>query len=436
MRGWLWVALGCGPVAPVVDTGRDTEPNLEPVRQVQWQRHEAFLGPIVVSWTQARDGLAHVEYQVDDEWRQTPTIDGVVGENRITVLGIPLGTDAPFRVVLDDGSVFDGSPSIDAAPVPDELLTIAVEIDEPELWEGSGGYVLLPVNSEQSSSSRMAIVDRSGRPVWIAGHRLVLYTQVGPGGDHLVWGDAFFDVARRVRLDRMLDEVRLPGLYHTMVQLPDGTIAWPDRQGLLELAPGAVAPTEVWRGEGWPHVVAFNPAREMPYINGLAHDEASNSYLLSEWYTDAVVAVDRSSGRASWWTQAQNADFDDPDGGYGFAPIASAFDLQHGLQVTPDGHLRSVTLRSQGVVGAEYAVDHATRTLTEVDVVDSGEDVGEFSWVERLPNGNSLFTLGKARVVIEVTPDGTVAWRAVLQPQDRPSGKALVLDDLYRFVSP
>lgn len=432
MGRWSWIGIvalvGCGDPIPEIEG-------------LAWEANANFLGPFQVSWTQSGDATLHLEYEVDGTWLRTPDIEGLEGANEAVIVGVPFGTTAPYRLVVgDEALVVDGTTELTAPDLPPQLTPPLIDVDEPDLWAESGAYVLVPIN-EALDNTWLAILDRSGRPVWAAGTRSVLYAQASATGDGIVWGDLTTERAQHAYLDEPINQYPMASHYHAMVDLADGTIAWTG-ESLRETGPGNRQSTVVWSGEAWPLVLDYGTTPgyigwpiTLPYINGLAYDPASDTYVMSNFESDSVVAVDRGTGEAVWWTTPQES-FATAEGGYGFEPPEAAFELQHGGEILDNGNLLISTLRDETVAVTEYEIDHTAQVLREVWTYNSGFEGGQWAWAVRLAGGNTLHTLGPEGIYYEVTNGGEVAWQARFPQARNIMGRAETIVDLYELVSP
>ncbi|MEN0063373.1 MAG: aryl-sulfate sulfotransferase [Myxococcota bacterium] len=438
-------------------------PDNSPVSDLSWELSDVFLGPVTVQWTQREAFDVVVEYQVDDDWRQTPTIEGVEGDNEATVVGIPLGDSAEWRITLTDGTSIDSNDPIEQRPINDGMPLPTITESQPDLWEPTANYLLVSINENACTWCPgvywLMIIDREGRPVWATrtspGH-WILYAQVSITSNTLLWddiGQSYDDsVALRAYLDEPVEEIAIPGHHHAMVELPDGTLAWGAgsytdyTESIMERAPGAVAPTEIWSCENWPALDGEDTSTETtPYSgyysdgcfgsNALWYDPASDTYTYSWYSVESVVEVDRSTGEATWWSQSGGLPLEGLDNEYSFDPPSSQFIWQHGVEILDNGHLLISSDDADSTLVREYEIDREAKVLREVWSYDPGVYAQFNGDTRRLPGGNTLHGVGAASVLYEVTPDNTVAWRAFFSA-DKMLGRADVIEDLYDYIAP
>ena len=265
--------------------GCDGVPN---ITETAWlATRTPYPGPIVVGWNQSRRGVVHVEYRLDGEWRRTPDLEGRRGPNTTTVMGLPFGETAPYRVVVGDGSVtFDGETELVAFPEPNAVPELDIEISEPELWGPSGEYVLLPIND--NGEAVLVILDRQGRVVWGTTASNIYYTELSGTGVGVMWGDTVREVSIRTFLDAPIEERSTPGHYHAMAGLPDGTLVWDSASTLFQLPPGASEPRQLWS------------SGEISYLNGITYDPGSGRFGLSSFTAQSFAFFDPPSRSLLW----------------------------------------------------------------------------------------------------------------------------------------
>jgi hypothetical protein len=453
--------LGCPPPG-VDDTGpegdadtdadgdTDTDTDVGELSGLDWRLHEEIESLVYVSWEQDGTGTIQVEYSFDDgEWLTSPALEAGPGVHEQLLLGIPYGTDAAWRVVVEEGASAEGE-TITTGALPQGMRIPTVQVNEPTLQLAEGRYLLTSLNVDGGWSTGdfwTFIVDRQGRPVWaqLAPRRnWTLFAQVAASGDHILWDEATawssWDSGRaskvhRTWLDEEIDTIATPGLHHAFVQLPDGTLVWGSQahgggEALVEKAPGEDQETIIWTcAEDW---VTGGHCES----NGLFYRASTDSFLYSFYTNSSVVEVDHGTGESIWWAgQARD--------GYDFSPQDASFDWQHGVSWTDAGTLLvSTDARSSGGGGGggrwttqavEYEVDHDARTLTRIWSFDSGYSAGTNGDAWRLDNGNTLHLVGAAGHIFEVTAEGETAWHLDFGGK-RLLGRGELIEDLYTLV--
>lgn len=399
---------------PGTDTGsQDTDTSLV-VSDLAWSHADVpFDGPITVTWNQTTEGQVFVEYQIDEEWHRTPDIDGLASENAATVVGIPLGSSALWRITLvEEATSVEATSPIEAPTIPSGLEAGDLQINEPSLWAESGAYVMIPIGGF------LVIMDRQAQPVWVARASEILYAETSPTGEGIMWGDTKRSRSHRAYLDAEIATISTNGHYHAMYGLSDGTITWVDwGSSLYEVAPDTTEPDLVLRDH------------HLHYINGIAYEQEKDMYVLSSYASQAVLAVDRSSGDILW-TAPQRRD----SVGYEFDPPNHRLTNPHGIQILENGNLLASTEgRGGGVWIREYEIDDSAKMLRSVWNFDASHDDVSWSWVHREETGSTVHTLGPSGIVYEVTASSEVAWR--VQYSDW-TGRSEIIDDLYALVAP
>jgi len=405
---------------------------------------EVYLGPVIASWNQPEAADVRVEYLVDGDWRSTPTRSVDRGDVSVTVLGVPLGSSTPWRVVIDneEGHLVQDAPSpILATPLPSAFPELTIEV--PDALERSD-YVLTSVNEEGcgwcSGPYWTFIADRQGEIVWATRTSVgewTLFAQLSVGGDHLL-----YDIVRtsgvsqavRTYLDEPIEQIPMPGHHHGFVELPDGTLAWGRHDNgtlietIAERAPGSDAIRRVWGCADWPEVTSCRS-------NALEYDPERDVYWFSFYTLNAVAEIDRTTGELVGFSDLRRAEPLDAE--YRFDPTDSVFTWQHAPKVLPDGNLlisTDDTARSTTLV-AEYALDRDEGVFTEVWSYDPGVRANFNGEVLRLPGGTTLHGLGAAGVLYEVTPEGEVVWRMSFE-RGHQLGRVAVIEDPYTLVAP
>ncbi|MBX2799774.1 MAG: arylsulfotransferase family protein [Myxococcales bacterium] len=434
------------------DTNTETATGPGGFSELAWRLHENVEAMVYVSWTQDADENVTVDYLIDGEteWVSTPLIAATAGTNEQLVVGIPYGTTAQYRITGDKGSS-TATAALVTGDGPRDLPHGTVETSESARWLPDGNFLLTSISESNggwgtSGPFYAMIVDREGRPVWsrrTGSRHWTIYATVAQSGDHLLLDD-FWDNPKQIQnatvhrtyLDQHIEEIATPGLHHAFVELPDGTLVWGSKwhgggESLVEKTPGQVDDTVLWTCDGdWPEQKGF--AAWGCKSNCIYYDAKRDSFLYSFYTHETVVEIDRGSGSTLWWAGLV-------EGGYTFDPANSQFYWQHGVSYTPAGTLLVSTHDS--LYGAdtnlarEYTVDYDKGVLTEIWSYDAEElaDTNGDTW--RLPNGNTLHTLGSASQVKEVDAKGDTVWHLDYNGT-RLMGRSEWMEDLYDYVSP
>ncbi|MBT3220573.1 MAG: hypothetical protein HN348_15920, partial [Proteobacteria bacterium] len=348
LRTWRFTALvamvalvGCKP-----DDEREGPPDSDTddfvpmeVAGLDWYLHTEFQSLVYVIWEQNKAGEANIEFSFDEgEWRSSPPIEAQEGMSTQLLVGIPYGTSAEWRVVVEGADPVDGQ-TITTNALPTSLPQPTIVTGDDTAWLTEGKYLLTSINQNEGGWTEgtywTLIFDRQARVVWARTapqQNWTLYAQVSVSKDHLLWDDATAwsqwdhgaaSKIHRTYLDAEINSVAAPGLHHAFLELPDGTLAWGSRlhnQGetLVELAPGATEETILWVCETW-----------YCESNCLYYQESTNTYLYSFYTSSSLLEIDRTTGDTLWWAGGKTE-----EGGYTFEPEDSKFYWQHGTTYT------------------------------------------------------------------------------------------------------
>ncbi len=432
-------------------SGDDDTTAIEPpsVTALDWRLHAEFGALVHVSWEQSAEAAVHVEYSFDEgEWHNAPTLQATAGANEQLVVGIPYAMDAAWRVVVEQGDVFEGE-TITTGEIPDELPQATLETAEPDAWLPSGNYLLTSINRDNGGWAAgrywTFIVDRKGRPVWARaapGDDWTLFAQISVSGDHILWDQATYwsdmddgagSSVHRAYLDVEIEEIATPGLHHAFVELPDGTLVWGSQdhgggEALVEKGPDDPSESVLWTcNDDWPG----SGGQWGCESNGLFYVEATDTFLYSFYTNSSVVEVDRITGESLWWAGTVN-------GGYDFVPSNMQFSWQHGISYTESGTLLLSTEAGgagYGTVLREYTVDHDAETLEMVWNFGAGIHAETNGDAWRLDNGNTLHVVGSASEIYEVDSADAIVWHLDFHGT-RLLGRGQFIEDLYTLVSP
>lgn len=306
-----------------------------------------------VTWTSETPSVGRVE---GDGVLEAPADAAPTTRHDIRVLGLREDTVYTLRVTEDDapvGEVEVRTGSLDA-DIPDfEVATPVEGMDEV-------AYVLvsaLSFEADGSTTSFVAVLDREGYPVW------------GVSVPELFPMFPTFDPEKGVRalqtdiddyamsrldvwdLDGVVATEPMPDAHHEAVWLPDGTLAYCVTETreiggelvagdvLLERAPDGTV-TRVWdafdalpvtRNDGWDETKLADGAADWTHVNGLAWSQKDDAWLLSLFYPETIVQVDRATGETAWVLGGAESSFAQDEG--------AAFGPQHAPLLTDEGLL-------------------------------------------------------------------------------------------------
>jgi hypothetical protein len=406
----------------------------------------------IVRWTTPQPTDALVEVGEDTTYGRT-----VLGwssdagtEHAVLLAGLAGGLDWHWRVT-GTGPDADVDHVFHTAPPPRALGQFRADTFDPD--RASGGYTILTLAALPSMA---VILDAEGRVVWwkeVDDDLFVSQARLSADGRDVILlvGDNAHqvDVGEIVRYPLAGgDPVHLtaPNGHHDFVERADGGLGFlavdirsydgVDVGGdtLMEMDGDGTGLHAVWSTWDWLvpgptewMVPFYGGALDWTHCNGLALDEAEDTWLVSAHALDAVFAVDRATGALDWQLGGEGSDFALSSG--------DAFHSQHGPSFVPGGVLlfdnRKADVDNLYSRAVEYGVDPVAGTFTERwsyagDRTLYSPFLGD---TERLPNGNTLVGWGAAGRVSEVTPDGEAVWQ-VDAPMGWPPGFAHHLDTL------
>ena len=189
----------------------------------------------------------------------------------------------------------------------------------------------------------------------------------------------------------------------------DGGTMWTDQ--VIEIDPATGAERVVfdygtaWRPEDHP-LPDFMPRSEWTHSNGIfyvqsdpvSHQEA---YLVSAREVSTLMLISRQTGKVIWQ--------------YGGPWV---LDQQHDPTMLPDGHVlvfddgqyRRGAISSSQVLEIDPVTNKVVWSYAGYGVGGSGFYSPITGGAQRLPNGNTLTTLGTRGQILEVTSSGRIVW--------------------------
>jgi len=433
------IAIACSDRSEQADTASALE-------APTWHADSRIASLLRVEWEQPVPGLAHVEYEVDGEWRSSPERQVDAGPVEQIVLGVPFDTEVRVRVRTE--SAVSDVVTARTGPLPAGLPLPELLLADDALVESTDRFLLGSVNSADggwnSGEYWMWILDHQGRVVWALpgeDEHFTIWLQTSLDDDILwdvstYWSN--FDQGaesriHRMKLDGVVSEtIDAPGMHHAFLELPDRSILWggalDGAEKLLVQSPEGEVET-LWD---------CAPFYERMDLNGWCHtnsiwlDEERDRFVLSfPTRRTFVLEIDAQTGEELRWFGyiPESWDFESPE---------TAFVYQHGVSFTDEGTLlvsSQVDRESYEGVVREYLVDEDTQTLRQVWSHGEGDGItarfaGE---AHRLPGGNTLHNTGTTPRVREITPEGEVAWDLAFEG-DKLIGRTIWLEDLYRYA--
>ena len=404
------------------------------------------IGSLVrVSWQQATEGPAKVQYLVDDTWQETPEQQRESGDQEQLLLGIPYDYTVTVRVVVDGSTSQDVTVSTDARP--EDIPAFELLTSDPDNYDPDRPWMLFSVNEPATSYGGpwwTVITDRQARVVWALKTPTwasTLYARPARDGQSILidynsfW--TLFDKAETSQVARFgIDGVEhaitdTPGMGHAFTDMPDGSLTYPiggENEGLIALD-DAGAQHMLWSCADF---MASNGLNEGCGANSVDWFEATDTFLLSSFSCETVFEIDRSTGELIRW-------FGHLPGSWTFDPPESIPWWQHGALYTDAGTILLSTKKAEDVeetVVREFEVDAEEETLREIWSFGEGEGLyGEtLGEAHRFPNGNTLQNLGSYARMREVTPEGQVVWDVEITGPNQFLGRTTPLESLYDFI--
>ncbi len=322
---------------------------------------------------------------------------------------------------------------------PSDLPRVEVTDVDRERSVVARGYLLF--NEWKKAQSYAMAIDGCGNPWWWAAVSdpdalKVTRVRMSRDGRSVLYGEldrgVQQDRSQIVRVDLAsgaTETVRTEGAHHDFVELPDGRLAWlawQTTQNVWFPNPAPVT-SDVVVIDGEPtfsiladsgqepywtcdHMVvgSYLPAHiEWTHTNSLAVDDGTGDLFLGVRNWDAVLRVSGDGRLVSQLGGLANQ--------FALGPGTRLPRHGHATEIGPDRMLffdngnhdaRPITSRV-----AEYAIDEDARRVDEVWSYDLEGYTDYLGDARALPGGNVLIAR-PAGVLLEVTPEGDVVWRA------------------------
>lgn len=396
-----------------------------------------------------------VEYGAGGAFDQTTRELPISGATTaVPVLGLRPDTDYGFRVVAIGASAetATGDPlALRTGSIPDNVPSF--EASSPGTPEP--GYTLISPTSLPSGwhePSTVVIVDATGRVVWYRevprmaldfqlqpnGHFTAGISQPGPGamgvGVHEEWdalgnlkatwavqGYQFTDW-HEIRLLNGGDEGLLLGYAGRtkdarVVGMAPDALLWGvvlqrlSRSGFVSfdwMVFDHLTKVEETNAQVWKDANGPRNGYDWSHTNAIEVDHDGH-YIISSRHLNEVTKIDSTSGEVLWRMGGgpgnQFTFVEDPLNG---------FSAQHAPRKLENGNLLILdngnAHRPQISRAVEYEVDEENKTARHVWSYSPGSYSSALGNAQRLPNGNTLVNVGRDYRVVEVTPDGEIAW--------------------------
>jgi len=412
------LVTGCAAEPAVFDVVATVDPDIATVVHVTWTTAEPEADRVVFGSTDAY-GLA------------TPPESAETTRHEVTLLGLTADTDVRYSVVGATESSVDAVVHTD--PLPSYLPEF--EVISPMENAEMGPYLLTSTITLTADESTIQLLTLDGEPVWYW-RPDVGVVSVRP----LVDGTGVYFIAEnpddrsattltRVTWDGIATELVLPYAHHDAIENPDGgwvtlVTVFQDVDGERVAGDDIVEVSEdgstrvVWdafdsltveQNDGW-DAGTLDGAADWTHANGITYDPSDDSYVVSLYFTESVVKVDRLTGGTVWQLGGSHSDFTFAEG--------DAFGPQHAPQVAGGGlWLFDNSSYSRGSRLVEYSLDAASweASLTWAWLTPDMDWTPVLGDVQRFDDGAVLSSWGLAGQIRAVSPDGADAGELQLE---------------------
>lgn len=436
------------PTHTGLDSDSGTDPHSDPTTEptpydIVVSENAAVSAILEVDWSlpEAADAT-WIEFSFeDDEWHTSPEAEGSAGAHHEVVLGAPTDTDVSIRVAWRRDGAEARSEVVTGrtGALPDALPAVEIRSWEEALAAGER-WLLGSVDEPPGRYDGPVwsfILDRKGRYVWwheTQDDKLSLYVQPSQDGRHVlidenafyIWDDTPPGVTR-VTLDHREEQfTEIPDFGFAIDEGPDGVLYYEGEDGpdtALKLRRPDGSEELIWNATDWARRNGYPSDSWNTMPNTIVWDADHQSVFWSMFEQSTVVEIDVESGEElRQFGQLGGMDFD---------PVEAEIDYQHYVNRTPEGTiLASTHAAGHEQLAREYRVEGDS--LVEVwhfgESVDWYAEYAGEAW--RHTNGNTLIGYGTDGAILEVTPEGEVAWEVVFA--DSPLvGHCNLVDDLY-----
>jgi len=424
---------GCAAGPALFDVVATVDPDIATVVHVTWSTAEPEADRVMFGST-------------DTYGLETPQEADATTRHEATLLGLTADTDVHFSVVGATESSADAVTH--TGPLPSDLPEFAVvsPMDDAEM----GPYILTSTITLTADESTVQVLNLDGEPVWYwrpdVGVVSVRPMVDGTGVYFIAENpeDRSATTLQRVTWDGSVSELALPYAHHdaiegaaggwvtlvTVFQDVDGErVAGDDivevsEDGSTRVVWDAFENLTVERNSGW-DASSLDGAADWTHANGITYDPGDDSYVVSLYFTESVVKVDRLSGGMAWQLGGSHSDFTFEAG--------ETFGPQHAPQVADGGlWLFDNSSYSRGSRLVEYSLDAASwaASLTWAWVTPDMDWTPVLGDVERFDDGFVLSSWGIAGQVRAVSSDGEEAGELQLE-DGQTVGQVSVLSGFY-----
>lgn len=391
-----------------------------------------------VTWEAVEGFDARIEFGADLGYglRSTPVEPG-----RVVLVGSPEDQDVHLRLVLSADGVDH--------PYPDHAArtgTLGVSLPLPAVAPApeSGGWdglVVLPVFQSTTNTTHLTMLNGAGEVVWwkpVDWFGPAVYLSRSHGG-LLYRVDGYADPdpnGEIVRLDWSGNEVETIASdlgHHDLYEHEDGTIVALEMYSkevdevtyvgdtLVEYAPDGTR-TVAWDAfETLTPVIPetegadLNPLGiDWTHANSIDYDPASDRYLVSLYYLQELVAIERATGDVAWELGASTGDLGFASDPESFGPQHAASWVDGGVMIF-DNHDNKAdpdsTVHASRV--SRYVVDPAAGRVGLLETWTPVEDrrTAILGDARLLPDGSWFLSAGALGVAQVVSPDREVVWQ-------------------------
>ncbi len=380
---------------------------------------------IHVTWTTADPTTDQVQFGVDPTYGTVTPLEATpTTTHSATLYGIPPETVCHFAV--QSGATTSADQTITTGRLPNGVPSFVT--DTPVTDPNVGPFLLTSTVNLPADKSTVVILDLTGAPVWYgqagAGVTSVRLRSDG-GGVYFVTNsidDRGANAIVSMDFDGTTTSVSVPEAHHDVIEGPDG--GWVTFQTVYQVINGvnvagddlvevaadgttrvvwdAFQNLDVVENAGW-NESQIAGAADWTHANGLVYDPSDDSYVISLYFTEQVIKIDRATGAMDWILGGTDSNFTFATG--------EEFGPQHAPELTPDG-IRLFDNRSftYGSRMTEYALDQTagTASLTWSWQFPDNAWTPVLGDVHRFPDGSALGAWGLAGRIVALGPDDTI----------------------------
>ena len=398
------------------------------IQDIEVSTSEAIPAALEVRFSTPEDAIAWVEFGVGGAAALTTPPAALGTEHSLAVIGNPPLSEVTMRVVVEvdgerhtsgtfthqTGQLLPSTPVIEVnineyeAPENTQLLmSIFGPVSYLVLMDLQGNITWSLAQGSKKDSYGLSLLPREGE---------VLYNLFELGGTAA-------SIERVDLLGNPLESVETDEAHHFFSEGPDHSLVWLEEDTREVDGVEVVGDVLMQRSDQGEETVLFShwdnftlplmPSgmqyMEWTHSNWIGYDEARDSYLLSNAYTNTIAELD-ADGEPIRIMGGPGA----MDSEYVFGSVDQAFEYPHGPHWMDNGDLLVFTTSDDLSRVVRYSIDEEYKQLNEV--WSYGEDYGfEALWlgeVQELPDGNILVSWGSVGILQIISPDGELIWEA------------------------